>query len=162
MLNSEKRATAGAGYTGGAAGKARAAAKSLSDCHNSTSRKGRQGPRYGRVRGDTWHKSARGSVHILKVPRSWALDLVDVDAAEALGVTVVNVHDLEALRHFWATVETIRARGFVFDRGFGKQIGLALEHWQPTRQEAETLSEPEAEDGGPTVVQLGLFGQRVA
>jgi hypothetical protein len=95
--------------------------------------------------GDTWTKSVRASVHQLRAPKAWALDVADLDAAERAGVRVCHIHDMESLRHFWATLATVRAHGFTFERRFGPQIALTLEHWRPTRGEAEEVNEPEPE-----------------
>lgn len=106
----------------------------------------KQEPAHGKVSGDVWTKSARASVHMLQTPRAWALDVADLDAAERCGVRLVHIHDLEQLRHFWATTATIRRRGFAFNRRHGEQVALTLEHWRPTRALAEAVSvEPEPE-----------------
>jgi len=114
-----------------------------------------QGPAHGHVRGAVWRKSARGSVHMLKVPKAWAMDVADLDAAEAVGARLVLIHDLEALRKYWASIATIRAKGFAFDRGHGRQVALALEHWTDSAEAAEAAA-PEPETVG--FRQLGLFG----
>ncbi len=110
------------------------------------------GPAHGQVRGDAWAKSVRASVHQLRTPRAWAVDLADLEAAERRGVAVVDVLDLEGLTHYWATPGTIRRHGFRLERGHGAQVALSLDHWRPTREAAEAL-EP-----APAVLQLALFG----
>lgn len=137
-----------------------AAQEPWSHHENSTTRVMVQ-PRHGRVERDVWTKSVRGSVHMLKVPRGWALDVADLDGAEALGAWLVHLHDLEQLVNHWATIATIRARGFAFDRGHGRQVGLGLEHWRPTRQDAEAPNAVKTADG-PLAVQLDMFGRVVA
>ena len=92
-------------------------------------------------------------MHQLRTPRGWALDVADLDAAEAMGVTMVHVHDLEALAHYWAATDTIRRKGFDFDRGHGVQVALALEHWQPTRELAEAMAETLQPQAGPRALQ---------
>jgi hypothetical protein len=77
---------------------------------------------------------------MLKVPKGWALDQKDLDRAKNMELAVVHVHDMETLCHYWATIETISTKGFVFDRGHGRQVCTALEHWRPTRPEAEALT----------------------
>ncbi len=109
------------------------------------------GPALGQVRGDVWAKSVRASVHQLRTPRAWAVDVADLEAAERRGLAVVDVLDLEGLTHYWATPGTIRRHGFRLERGHGAQVALALEHWRPTRAEAEAL-EP-----APAALQLGLW-----
>ena len=102
-----------------------------------------QGPAHGKLSGDVWTKTVRASVHQLRAPRAWALDVGDLAAAERSGARLVHIHDLERLQHYWATLTTIRRRGFRLDRKAGQQIGLTLEHWSPTRGEAEAATEPE-------------------
>jgi hypothetical protein len=114
--------------------------------------------------GDTWEKTARASEHMLRTPKAWAVDLADLDAAERCGLQCVDIHDLEGLRHYWATLATVRRRGFGFERGHGRQWALPLEHWRPSRDAALALDAadskpPEPEPGEP--VQMALFGQAV-
>jgi len=71
----------------------------------------------------------------------------------------VHLHDLEALRHYWASVTAIRRFGFALERGAGKQIALVLDRWQPTRELAE-CDTPELEPE-PPAFQLALFGGRL-
>ena len=116
-----------------------------------------QGPAHGRMVGDCWQKTVCASKHLLRVPKGWAMDAADLDAAQAVGARLVHLHDLETLRHYWATPATIRARGFVLERGAGRQIALPLEHWRATRAEAAAVAEPER--GAPGVKQLALWGE---
>jgi hypothetical protein len=98
---------------------------------------------------------------MLRVPKAWALDVADLDAAEALDVKMVHIHDLESRRHYWAATETIRARGFRLDRGAGGQLAVALEWWRPTRREADRIAAARREtEREPQARQLELFGVR--
>ncbi len=81
---------------------------------------------------------------MLRKPRAWALDCQSLDDAEALGARQVEVHDTESGLTYRASVALIRARGFQFDRGFGRQIALPLDQWNMERP------------GAPKAVQLGL------
>ena len=114
---------------------------------------------HGRIEGDTWHKTAKGSLHRLRRPPAWAVDLADLEAAEALGVRLVAIHDQEAERDYWASIGIIRRRGFVLNRNFGEQVALPLAGWRSTRQEAEALatSEGEAEPEPAPALQGRLF-----
>ncbi len=117
----------------------------------------KQGPAHGKLSGIVWTKSVRASAHMLRTPKAWALDAADLELAEQCGARLVHIHDLEQLRHYWATLETIRRRGFAFDRGHGAQVALCLEHWAATRGEAEAAEpkpEPEVE---PLAVQGALW-----
>ena len=94
---------------------------------------------------------------MLRAPRAWALDLADLDAAKRKGVRLVHVQDLEALAHHWADVQTIEARGFDLDRGYGRQRGLALVDWRPTRAAALRLGRDLASEPEPAGVQTSLW-----
>lgn len=98
-------------------------------------------PAHGVLRGDVWYKKARASVHMLRAPRAWAVDLGDLQAAERCGVAMVSILDLEGLAHYWAAPDIIRRRGFRMERGHGVQVALALEHWYSTRAEAKAEAE---------------------
>jgi hypothetical protein len=136
-----------------------AASAFVSQGHNSSPPSGCQqtynrrldAPAHGRVSGDVWQKAVRRSVHQLRAPRAWAVDVVDLDAAERLGVRYVQLRDLEQMREYWAGVKTIRARGWTFDRGFGEQMALAAEHWRPTRAKAVELARELAESEPPAL-----------
>ena len=132
------------------------AADNLRRAYSTAGASTNQEPAHGKVSGDVWTKSARASVHMLQTPRAWALDVADLDAAERCGVRLVHIHDLEQVRHYWASVATVRRRGFAFNRRHGEQVALTLEHWRPTRELAEAVSvepEPEIE---PVAVQERL------
>ena len=89
-----------------------------------------QVPKYGEVDGAVWRKRARASRHMLRYPqRAWALDIADVDAAEACGAREVEIEDVETGQTYWTTLEAIRRDGFTFDRGYGEQVALPLASW---------------------------------
>ncbi len=83
----------------------------------------------GEVRGDTFHKSIRGSRHILRRPRSLALDLQSITDAELAGAVWAEIIDIESGKVYRAQLDTIRRYGTVFNRGFGEQIYLCLPEW---------------------------------
>ena len=86
----------------------------------------------GRVSGGVFRKRVRGSRHMLRNPRAWALDTQSLLDAERLGARVVAITDTETGRTFSASVALIRWRGFTFDRGHGRQIALPLGFWTVT------------------------------
>lgn len=114
-----------------------------------------QGPAHGCVKGDVWLKTARASLHQLRSPRAWAVDAGDLDAAEGCGARYVVLRDLDGLREHWAALSTLRLKGFRLNRGFGEQLALLIEHWQPDRERAEAAAPPE-----PAGRQLSLWGAR--
>lgn len=91
---------------------------------------------HGDVKGDTWTKMVLGSVHQLRKPQAWAMDISDLEAAERMGAKFVCIYDREKLVRWWAAIETIRSKGFKFQRGHGLQVGLGLLEWKPTKQAA--------------------------
>ena len=105
-----------------------------------------QGRVVGYVRDGTLYKSVRSSVHMLRRPLAWALDTQSLLDAESAGARFVELHDRDTGKQYRASIDTIRRRGFVFDRGHGRQIGLALDLW--------TVHRP----GEPTTEQLSLWG----
>lgn len=114
-------------------------------------------PRYGRLvaGGRVWRKTAKASAHMLRAPKAWAVDTADLACVEALGVRYVCIHDLEQMRQYWARTETLHAKGWTLDRGFGEQTALSLDWWRPTSAEADTVAQglPEPEP----IVQPTLF-----
>ena len=104
-----------------------------------------QGRPVGRVCGDTFYKTVRGSVHMLRKPLAWAMDAQALLDAERSGARLVEIHDSETGNTYRASVETIRAHGFVFDRGHGRQVALVLDRWAV------------AHPGEPVAAQLCLF-----
>ncbi len=90
-----------------------------------------QGPKHGVVRGDVWRKRVAGSKHQLRVPRpAWAVDAADLDAAERVGAVVLELTDLESGTTYRASLRTLREKGRYFNRGYGAQVALDLEHWR--------------------------------
>ncbi len=83
----------------------------------------------GRVVGERFVKRCRASIHQLKTPPGWALDSQSLTDAESYGARVVEIHDTETSITYAATIERIRNKGFAFNRGFGQQICLPLQHW---------------------------------
>ena len=135
-------------------------AGSVSQAHSYSSRPDRRRqPRFGKVTGHTWRKTAKGSAHMLRAPKAWALDTDDLASIEALGVRYVCIHDLESLRQYWARPETLRRKGWTFNRGFGEQVALALDWWRSTPREADAVAEGLRETGPEPVgvVQGSLF-----
>ena len=104
------------------------------------------GKSVGKVEGDTFYKSIRGSKHILRKPLGLAVDLQSLLDAEQAGATRIQILDRETGTKYSTAVSHLKRAGFTFDRGFGRQIGLALDAWITERP------------GAP--VQLQLFGGR--
>lgn len=109
----------------------------------------------GRVEGDTFHKSARSSLHMLRRPRAWAADLDALDQARAAGATRVEVKDLDTGKVYAADLADFYRRGVTVNRGHGAQLALPLACWQVAGGQASTRPGLDQSAAGP--VQLGLF-----
>lgn len=105
-----------------------------------------QGHIVGYVQGDAFCKTVRASIHRLRVPPAWAVDLQSLDDAEAAGAVRVEIRDAEGGLTYTADIATIRKRGFRVNRGYGEQLALPLDAWAVTRP------------GEPVARQPCLFG----
>ncbi|MBN2099871.1 MAG: hypothetical protein JW753_09795 [Dehalococcoidia bacterium] len=83
----------------------------------------------GEVRGNKFVKRLRASKHMLREPKGWAVDVQSLDDAEWLGARDVEIEDTETGAVYTASIERIRSKGFVINRGFGRQICLCLQSW---------------------------------
>jgi len=88
----------------------------------------------GMVKGDTFQKSIRGSVHFLRKPPAIAFDVSTINQATEAGAVRVKVIDKESGTVYQATLEHIKEKGFTLNRGYGEQIALILEGWSRTRR----------------------------
>ena len=101
-----------------------------------------QGRQVGEVRDGVFRKTVRGSVHMLRKPRAWAIDMQSLADAEALGAVRVEITDRETGNVYRASIGELRRYGFIFDRGAGRQVALPLNCWtvaHPAEPVAEQL-----------------------
>ncbi len=101
---------------------------SKDDYDMSTAR--RQGPFHGRVTDGVWYKRAKRSKHMLRMPTAWAVDLYDLECAERCGAVALELRETEQGVTYRVSLKTLRERGQVIDRRFGRQIMLPLGYWQ--------------------------------
>lgn len=122
----------------------------------------------GKVSGGVFLRTFRGSVHFLKKPSALAVDVDALESAERAGATWARFTDAETHRTYCAPLALFRERGFHFNRGFGFQVGLALDLWTSPSATPEphfgaptvTAARPaEVEDQEDGAAQLGLFGE---
>jgi hypothetical protein len=125
--------------------------------HSTAQAASRQEPRYGKLEGEVWRKTGSASRHMLWAPRAWAVDADDLACVEALGVRYVLIHDLEQMRQYWARPETLRAKGFVFERNAGEQVALTLDWWRPTAAQADLVAEGLREREPEPVARQGVL-----
>ena len=110
----------------------------------------------GRVEGDTFHKTARSTVHMLRQPRAWACDVDALDQARAAGATRVVIFDQDTGRRYAADLADFYRRGLRVDRGHGAQLALPLACWDVTG--GRSAARPGAlQDTGTGPAQLRMF-----
>jgi len=76
-----------------------------------------------------FHKTCRASLHMLRKPAGWALDVGSLDEAERAGAHTVEITDAEANKTYVAPIRRIRNDGALLDRGYGEQLLLPLDKW---------------------------------
>ena len=100
------------------------------------------GKTVGHVNGDEFVKKVHSSTHFLRKPRGIAFDLDSLDKAQKFGAKRVKIYDLDTGLIYSVKIEIILEKGFVFNRGFGNQIGLTLNYWKCVgKQETESKNE---------------------
>jgi len=80
--------------------------------------------------GGTLKKRVRGSVHQLRRPPAWAVDVAILEAARRDGARTIEITDIETGRVYRAQISAFNAHGVRLDRGHGVQVALPLAHWQ--------------------------------
>ncbi len=90
--------------------------------------------------GTTLRKRVRGSVHMLRRPPGWAVDLAILEQARQDGAQIMEILDSENHRVYRASLTDFDRFGLTFDRGFGTQVVLPLAHWRIEAQDARQLS----------------------
>jgi len=93
----------------------------------------------GEVVGGTFVKRLHSKTHFLRKPRAIAFDLDTLTQAQELGASLVRIVDLDTDLIYIVSIELIYEKGFYFNRGFGDQLGLTLNHWQLESPEGPQL-----------------------
>lgn len=83
----------------------------------------------GHVAGGVFTKRVKGSVHMLRRPRGWALDADTLADLRALRVVTVTVTDVESNTTYTAPLAEFETHGVSLNRGFGPQRALPLGWW---------------------------------
>ncbi len=52
---------------------------------------------------------------------------------------MVQIRDTETGAIFRSSISAIKSKGFIFDRGFGNQVGLRLEDWVEVERKTEKI-----------------------
>jgi len=92
------------------------------------------------LRGRILKKRARGSAHMLRQPPAWAIDSQILEQAQRDGAREVEITDTETGRIYRAAIDAFDLHGFRFNRGFGDQVGLALNYWRFEAKGAQQYS----------------------
>lgn len=85
-------------------------------------------------------KRVRGSRHMLREPKGWAVDVQSLADAEELGAASVEIVDVETDVTYSATIARIQEKGFRLDRGHGAQVAVPLRLWSVSSDDARQLS----------------------
>lgn len=109
----------------------------------------------GRVEGDTFHKSAHSTRHMLTRPPAWAADLDALDQARAAGATRVEVKDLDTGKVYAADLADFFRYGVKVTRGHGVQLALPLGRWSVNGGRPTVAGASQQSAAGPS--QLRLF-----
>jgi hypothetical protein len=83
----------------------------------------------GDITGDTFTKRIRGSRHILRKPLAICTDATVLHNLMQRYVKNMVVIDIEKKVVYSTTLEKIDKKGFILDKGYGVQVGLALNEW---------------------------------
>jgi len=118
---------------GGTAGQDKAAGKARRLYFNTSGRP------VASLSGRTLRKRVRGSIHQLRQPPAWAIDLQILEAARQDGAEWVEITDIENSKVYRAPLVAFFIHGIRIDRGFGPQIALPLAHWRVEALGAQQL-----------------------
>jgi hypothetical protein len=113
---------------------------------------------HGKIQNGVFYKTVSGSIHRLRKPLAWALDVGDVCEAERQRVDRIEIYDRETGITYNSTLENFQAHALKVDRGYGRQLALEVRHWSytaPLRTGADSAKPSEALPRPPR--QLGLF-----
>jgi len=80
--------------------------------------------------GRTLRKRVRGSLHQLRQPPAWAIDMQILEAARRDGAEFVEVADVESRKVYKAPILAFFLHGIHINRGFGQQIALPINFWR--------------------------------
>ena len=110
----------------------------------------------GRVEGDTFHKLARSTVHMLRQPRAWACDVDALDQARAAGAEWVEILDQDTGARYRAALADFLRRGVALDRGHGAQLALPLTCWDVAGGR-RSMARPGLDQAADGPAQLRMF-----
>lgn len=86
--------------------------------------------RIGEVKGDTLIKHVQRSRHFHRRFKAWGIQAEAIPRLERLRVKHIRLEVQDTGEVLMVPLEVLKAHGFAFDFGHGKQIFLREEYWQ--------------------------------
>jgi hypothetical protein len=83
----------------------------------------------GEVKGKFFCKKVSGKKHFLQKPPAIANDISILHDAMGKGATIVAIFDTDTKLEYFSYIDVILRKGFVIDRGYGKQMALPMNMW---------------------------------
>lgn len=120
------------------------------------------GARVGYVEAGTFHKTIQGSRHMLRTPRAIAFDASTLRDAAHAGAHAVCVRDSESGIVYTTSLQRLHDHGAPFDRGFGKQWLMTIEHWSINGATPKIDQQAARESNQRAAVQPTLFQETAA
>lgn len=111
----------------------------------------------GSVNGDTFHRNAIGSKHMLRKPLGWAVDACILDQLHECNALRVTVTDSETGSTYAAPLDTFERYAIHLNRGYGPQRALPLGYWSVDGKPPKLGQPPQPEPDGPRQLVLPLF-----
>lgn len=87
--------------------------------------------RIGEVKGDTLIKHVQRSKHFHRRFKAWGIQEEAIPRLERLGVRRIRLEVRDTGQILTVPLEVLKAHGFAFDFGHGRQIFLREEYWRP-------------------------------
>lgn len=83
----------------------------------------------GQIEGDCLYKVVSGSRHMLRNPRSWAIDRFTLQDAEMKGVKRIEILEKETGIVYHSPISEFWNAGIEKNLGFGLQLALPMKYW---------------------------------
>ncbi len=113
----------------------------------------------GYVEGDTFHKTARASKHMLRHPKGWASDIDILEQVESYGAKLFEIKDTETGIRYVASIQDFFEYGQAFNRKHGEQLVLPIGYFYIERPgeppQLPTLP-PQPKPAAPAGAQIAL------
>jgi len=157
MAKKAKTASAGRTAHGGGRG------KYVRHTYNTTTAEKKQpiydanGRVIGSLIGDTFHRTAKGSVHMLRKPPAWAVDACVLPQLHEGNGQKVTGTDTETGTTYTATLATFERYAIHLNRGYGPQRALPLGYWSVDGKPPKLGQPQQPKPDSPRQLVLPLF-----